>query len=128
MALKDGDIMTIWEKIKYYREKRGMTQGELAKKVGYTDKSTISKIESDGRRLTQTKIVAFAHALGVTPGTLMGWEEIETGIDLDVLVKAVKIAQKESEDNRINELLECAKRLSDNDLNRLIEIAKMWGE
>lgn len=52
-----------------------MTQEELAFKLGYKSKSTINKIETGINELSQTKIVAFATALQVTPEYLMGWTE-----------------------------------------------------
>ena len=57
------------------RKQAGMTQEELAGRVGYKTKSAINKIELGIRDLPQKKIAAFADALGVTPGYLMGWEE-----------------------------------------------------
>lgn len=57
------------------RKALGMTQEELASRVGYKTKSAINKIELGIRDLPQKKISVFAEALGVTPGYLMGWEE-----------------------------------------------------
>ena len=57
------------------RKRAGMTQEELAGRVGYKTKSAINKIEQGIRDLPQKKIAAFAAALGVTPGHLMGWDE-----------------------------------------------------
>ncbi len=55
------------------RKRLGMTQEELALRVGYKTKSAINKIEMGIRDLPQKKIAAFAKALGTTPGHLMGW-------------------------------------------------------
>lgn len=57
------------------RKRAGITQEELASRVGYKTKSAINKIELGIRDLPQKKIAAFADALGVTPGHLMGWDE-----------------------------------------------------
>ena len=73
--------MNIGQRIKYRREALGLTQDELAKKIGYKSRSSINKIEADGRGLPQSKITAFADALGTTPSWLMGWEESDGGID-----------------------------------------------
>lgn len=59
--------MTVGERIKARRIELGMSQAELAEKVGYKEKATISKIESDGRSLRQSKIILFAKALETTP-------------------------------------------------------------
>lgn len=70
--------MEIGRRIKHRRELLGMSQEELAKKVGYKSRSSINKIETDGRGLPQSKIVAFAKALETTPSYLMGWENPES--------------------------------------------------
>ena len=69
--------MTIYERIKYLRENLNMSQQELAAKVGYKDKSAISKVERGDRDINQTMIKKYANALGVTPTyILFGDEEI----------------------------------------------------
>lgn len=57
------NIMDIGERIKKRREELGLSQSELARKVGYTSRSTINKIEKDGRGISQDKIAAIAKAL-----------------------------------------------------------------
>ena len=52
-----------------------MTQEELARRTGYTDRSSIARIEKGEIDLSQSKIVQFAEALGTTPSHLMGWDE-----------------------------------------------------
>lgn len=59
------------------REQRGMSQQELAELIGYKTASAINKIELGLRDINQSKIFAFAKALGTTPSFLMGWEETE---------------------------------------------------
>ena len=65
--------MEIGDRIKARREELGISQEELAKKVGYKSRSSVNKIEIDGRGLPQGKIVAFAKALQTSPAYLMGW-------------------------------------------------------
>lgn len=75
--------MNIGNRIKEQREKLNMSQEELARKAGYKSRSSINKIETDGRGLPQNKVVAIAKALNVTPAYLMGWEnESDTTIDI----------------------------------------------
>ena len=66
--------MTLYDRIRARREELNMSQEELAKRLGYKSRSTIAKIESGENDITQSKIVAFAKALGVKPAYLMGWE------------------------------------------------------
>lgn len=68
-------MINIGKNIADARKRRGMTQEELADLVGYKTKSAINKIELGIRDLPQKKIAAFAKALGVSPGVLMGWDK-----------------------------------------------------
>ena len=81
--------MKIGDNIKRLRKRLGLSQEELAKKVGYTSKSTINKIELGINDIPQSKIVVFAEVLGVSPSVLMGWEEQERTNDAiaDIVVK-----------------------------------------
>lgn len=73
---KVGDFMaTLYDRIKRRRTELGLTVEELAHKMGYKDKSSISKIENGKADIPQSKIAAFADALQTTPAYLMGWEE-----------------------------------------------------
>lgn len=67
--------MDIGQRIRMKREELGISQEELAVKAGYKSRSSINKIEKDGRGLPQSKILLIAKALDTTPGYLMGWEE-----------------------------------------------------
>lgn len=67
---------TIYERIRRLRQERNMSQDDLAKKTGYTSRSTINKIEAGKIDISRAKIKVFADALGVTPAYLMGWEDV----------------------------------------------------
>ena len=71
-------MANIGKRIKARREELGMTQAELAKRLGYKSKTTIAKIESGVNDIVQSKVVSFAEALNTTPAYLMGWEEPES--------------------------------------------------
>lgn len=60
--------------IRRLREQLGMSQEELAKKLGYKSKSSINKAETGSQGLTQSKIMRFAEALQTTPGELLDWD------------------------------------------------------
>ena len=68
-------MATLYDRIKSRRTELGLTVEELAHKMGYKDKSSISKIENGKADIPQSKIAAFADALQTTPAYLMGWEE-----------------------------------------------------
>lgn len=76
--------MELYERIRNRREELGLSQDDLAKKLGYKSRSTINKIELGINDVTQSKIVAIANALDTTPAFLMGWTR-----DMDALDKKV---------------------------------------
>lgn len=93
--------------IKNRREELGMSQEELAKKLGYKSRSSINKIEMGINDLPQSKIKDFAVALDTTVGKLMGWDEVSsadsaTGTD-SVSIK--KINQPLSIEERADQIL-----------------------
>ena len=69
-------MIDLYRNIKQLRENKGLSQDELAKKTGYTSRSSIAKIEKGEVDLPRSKIIAFAEALDTTPGYLMGWTDI----------------------------------------------------
>lgn len=79
--------MKIGEKIKHRRIELGWSQRELAKRMGYGNHSTITKIESGQVDIPQSRIVQFAEVLGVTVAFLMDWEEVQK--DNDTITDAI---------------------------------------
>ena len=71
-------MSTVGKNILRLRKEMGMTQEELAKRMGYTSKSSINKIEMGKSDIPQSKIAKFAEVLGTTPAHLMGWEDERT--------------------------------------------------
>lgn len=65
-------MLDLYKNIKVLRKSLGLSQEELAKKVGYSDRSSIAKVESGKVDLPQSQIFNFAKALGVEPCELMG--------------------------------------------------------
>ena len=68
-------MSTVGQNILRMRKEMGMTQEELAKRMGYTSKSSINKIEMGINDIPQSKIVKFAEVLCTTPAHIMGWTE-----------------------------------------------------
>ena len=66
--------MTIGERIKEKRLELKLSQDELAKMAGYSDKSAICKFERGGNEITMKQVKRVAKALGVSSAYLMGWE------------------------------------------------------
>lgn len=79
--------ITIGQRIRARREELNMTQEELAKKLGYANRSSVNKVETS-REVSMKKIDAFAKALDTTTAYLMGWEnftEQAAIVDADLL-------------------------------------------
>lgn len=75
-------MTNIGNKIKERREALGLSQDELAERMGYKSRSTIAKIEKGVNDVTQTNIVKFAKVLKTTPAYLMDWEQAQQKNDI----------------------------------------------
>ncbi len=86
----------IGKRIKAKRIELGMTQEDLANKLGYKSKTTIAKIENGTNDITQSRVVDFANVLNTTPAYLMGWNnKTNTNFDKKYLDRDVFIIQRE---------------------------------
>lgn len=83
-------MLELYQNIKKYRIAREWSQADLAQRVGYADKSMISRIENGKVDLQLGQIKKFAEVLGVTPGELLGRD----GIENDVQLSAVHAANR----------------------------------
>lgn len=61
----------IARRIKALREQNGVTQAELAEKLGFNDRQTLAAIEAGERRVSPGELVAVAQALAVGVETLL---------------------------------------------------------
>lgn len=98
--------MNVGERIRIRREALGMTQEDLALKMGLKGKSSISRIESAGDIISTKNVAKYAKALGTTPAYLMGW------------------ADKTSDENIRDEIVYYCQRLNDLGIQKLIERAE----
>lgn len=89
MGKKGGDEMEIGEKIKKRRMELGWSQRELARKMGYSDNSTLARIEQGKVDVYQNKIVQFSNVLGVSIAYLMDWEDEEQEQKNDLIADVV---------------------------------------
>jgi len=83
-------------RVRFYREKLGMTQKELGVRAGYVNgtnpSGSISKIELGQMDITQTKTAEIAAALGVEPYDLIVSPQVSR------LLKYAELIQKENTD------------------------------
>lgn len=70
--------MTVGERIKKRRKELGLTQEELAKRLGNSSRASICTVEKDREGLTTARIEKFAQALETTPAYLLGWTSDHT--------------------------------------------------
>lgn len=66
--------MELSDRVRCRREELGLTQEDLALRMGYKSRVSINKIEN-GRPVSQKIIARLAEALGVSIPYLMGWDE-----------------------------------------------------
>lgn len=102
-------MLELYKNIKKFRQMYGISQAELAKKTGYTDRSSIAKIERGDVDLPQSKIMAFAKALNITPGELMG--DVETHNEYYENEELAKEAQEMFEDKQMRSLFHMKKNM-----------------
>ncbi len=74
--------MLTHENIRALRLQRRLSQSTLATMVGYTDRSSIAKVEAGLVDLQESKLRLFAQALGVTLPQLLGFEPIPSGSEI----------------------------------------------
>lgn len=85
------------EIVKERREQLGLSQDELARRVGYTNRSSIARIERGDTDIPQSKLYDIARALRVTPSYLMG-EDTGTYIEEDGLPRLIAEMQAVDEE------------------------------
>lgn len=101
--------MELSDRVKARRLELGLTQEELAKRMGYASKVSINKIEM-GRPCSQKIIVRLAEALDTSVKYLMGWED-----DVPVPDPLTEKRQK---------VVDAVMQLSDEQLEGLLAILK----
>lgn len=140
--------MNIGERVKEARIRKGLTQEELAKLLGYKSKSSVAHIEN-GRDIPRTVVVKLAEILNTTPAYLMGWEDDPTDYEieeeninapLDVIdyfngdakrivnferAVAEDAIRPETEDENLIILNRNAKKLSPENRKKLLDMARL---
>lgn len=120
-------MLDLYINIRNRRKELGMSQEELAKKVGYTSRSTIARIEKGEIDISRAKIFAFAEALKTSPSELMGL----SGFEEEVSVKSTYVFEnpsdilvKLSDDSELLALVERAET-DDSFRERLLQISQL---
>lgn len=66
-------MQALYRNIKALRLQAGLTQTQVAEKLGYKDRSMVAKIEAGKVDITVDKVQAFADLFNVDPVDLLGW-------------------------------------------------------
>lgn len=92
--------MTIYDRIRELRTKKGWSMDELAQKVGYLGRSAISKVENGERLINHEMLIKYAQIFGVSPMYLL-FGNIENNSTLNTKIKNVPVLEKISNENLI---------------------------
>ena len=103
--------MTLAERVKLKRKELGLTQEELAHRMGYKSRVSVNKIEM-GRPITQKIIVKLAEALDTSPSYLMGWEDEKEDNKKDTVYSDIGNNIKSLRESNNITLVEMSKELS----------------
>ena len=116
--------------LKKLRLEKGMSQDELAKKLGYKGRSAINKIETGVNDMPRDMVVRCAEVLGVSPLDLFFYEylpdsDIHIPTQKDLLIDALDITIKnESVRNAVHAILEESKSLPVSKLDQILSYIK----
>ena len=81
--------MTIGQRIRKRRLELGLSQEELAWRLGNKSRASVCTVEKDKEDLTTTRISQYAEALETTPAYIMGWED-EQGHPIESIQERLK--------------------------------------
>lgn len=110
-------MMLTGELIKYYRKRRGMTQDELAARLG-TSKQTVSKYEKGViANMKRSTVIQIAQILDVDAAVLFG-------LDLNEITQAEIIRDAIRQRPILGELLDIAKDMPDDDIKAMMQILR----
>lgn len=107
--------MDLADRVKKRREDLGLSQEQLAMRMGYSSRTSINKIEN-GRPCSQKIIARLADALGVSIPYLMGWDEEQQN--------EKPLAQDEGLSEEMLELIDHIKKLPEDKVQMLLQVAR----
>lgn len=116
--------------LKKLRLEKGMSQEELAKKLGYKGRSAINKIETGVNDMPRDMVVRCAEVLGVSPLDLFFYEylpdsDVHIPTQKDLLIDALDITiRNESVRNAVHAILEESKSLPISKLDQILSYIK----
>ena len=116
-------MSTLGQRIKRRREELGLTQTQLAERLGYKSKVSVSNAENDRDDMTTTRISKYADALETTEAYLMGWGETSVGQAYEEELTRTLLEAYSMRGFWAYHLLEIGDKLSKDGLNELTSYA-----
>ena len=116
-------MLKAYKRIRQLRKERGWSQAELAEKVGYADKSMISRIENGKIDLKLPQLEEFAKVFGVPSSELVGdvgEEDATTAYYLDDFAR--ELAQFIHDNPEYRTAFSAARKVAPEDLEAIIAI------
>lgn len=115
--------MDLADKVRKRRIELSLSQDELARRMGYSSRSSINKIEK-GRPCSQKVIARLANVLDVSISYLMGWDE-------EIQSNPVGMAEKHVEmilDEDISEIFDYFQKMDKRKRQIVKDLAKTLAE
>jgi transcriptional regulator with XRE-family HTH domain len=120
--------MTVGSRIKQRRLEMGLTQSELAEKMGYSGKTSVCMAEKGGDNITTTKVKKFAEALGVSFRYLMGLDE-QIADTINAIGQVIDFRTKAPNGDEYNiEIAQLSKEYGEERLAHALEFVKAFLE
>lgn len=110
--------MTFGKIVRKYRKELDMTQGELAKKLGYADHTAISQIERGLKDIPRPKVTKFAEVLEIDPAILLD--------ALNSKVTKTKDCQNSILSEEEQNIIDIYRKLSNDNKKQFINILKQF--
>ena len=133
--MTDNERLIVAENIKNRRESLGMTQTELAEKMGLKDKSSVCKIESGKLPITLKTVERVAEALNCSERSLMGWDtapqvekESTSGRKYYFDDETAEIAEEMFQDKNLRALFDAARGTSPQEMRIAAEMLAHFKE
>lgn len=118
----ESSLKETGERIRNRRIKLGISQADLAKKIGYSNRSSLIRLEKGEMDPSQSKMVALAKALYTTPNYLMGWKDNQENPDnsnfLEIYINLVN-------SDELTALFDKAKDLDPRDIEAVLVFVQM---
>jgi len=122
---KEAYLKELGIRVRNLRIKKGLSQEELASKVGYKSRSSINKIELGINDIPQRKIKSLADALGVSASELLGLNDTDENEGYYTDRETAKIAQTLKDNPDMNILFDAAQNLSPDEIRSVAQMIQL---